>query len=208
MIFPIFGNYVASCPVIEYPCDFSSAQAEALPTHQLGFDLRAISLAAQTCPANVETLTSLLLRDLPSYANRIIQRRRKRTDLVYSSVILAGRPEFTPIDNTSREYPPLFPQAGPTQVFITTLEVQYTGTKSAKIQQFHWLFLVNTRLGWRLSNIYSRTSTSPRTEDTVIAPPTESSRTIVGEAIRTWLNDCHVGKVTSFPRQAGELPPK
>jgi hypothetical protein len=154
-----------------------------------------VSLAANTCPANVDSLTSLLIRDLPSYANRVIQRRRKRTDAFYSSLLTAGRPEFTPIDLPSREYPERFPQAAPTQVFITTLERQYTGSQSAEIQQFHWLFLAKTRLGWRLGNIYTRTSVANRTDDTPIAPPVESSRTIVGEAIRIWLNDCYLGKV-------------
>ncbi len=163
--------------------------------HQCPQIVPIVSLAANTCPADLSSLTSLLLRDLPSYANRIIQRRRKRSEEIYSSILSAGRPEFTPIETISREYPPLFPQAAPTQVFLTTLERQYTGTKSAEIQQFHWLFMTKTRLGWRLGNIYSRTSTSPRTQDTPIAPPTESSRTIVGEAIRIWLNDCHLGKV-------------
>jgi hypothetical protein len=154
-----------------------------------------VSLVANTCPANLDSTIKLLIRDLPSYGNRVIQRRRKLKDAIYSSFITAGRPEFTPIETTSREYPPLFPQAAATQVFITTLERQYTGVKSAEIQQFHWLFMAKTRLGWRLGNIYSRTSTSPRTQNTPIAPPIESSRTIVGEAIRIWLDDCYVGKV-------------
>ncbi len=173
-------NYLPACDRIDHYCPSS---------------IPLVSLAANTCPANLDSLTSLLIRDLPSYANRIVQRRRKRIDPIYSSLLAAGRPEFTPIETTSREYPPLFPQAAPTQVFLTTLERQYTGTRSAEIQQFHWLFMTKTRLGWRLGNIYSRTSVSPLTQDTPIAPPTESSRTIVGEAIRIWLNDCYLGKV-------------
>ena len=173
-------NYLLDCDRLQQRCD------NIVPI---------VSLAAQTCPKTLESLTSLMIRDLPSYANRLIQRRRKRTDEIYSSVITAGNLDLKPIEITSREYPPLFPQSAARQVFLTTLEQQYTGLRSAEIQQFHWLFLVETRLGWRLVSMYSRTGISPLAKDAPIAPPTESSRTIVGEAIRIWLNDCHVGRV-------------
>jgi hypothetical protein len=179
-------NYLPPCYGIEYQCDQATDRIFPL-----------VSLAANTCPADVNSLTSLLIRDLPSYANRLIQRRRKRTDELYSSLVTVGKPDFRSIEITSREYPARFPQSAPTQVFITTLERQYTGIKSAEIQQFHWLFMAKTRFGWRLSNIYSRTSIGKLTADAPIAPPTESSRTIVGEAISIWLNDCYLGKVKS-----------
>jgi hypothetical protein len=149
-----------------------------------------------TCPVKVESLATLLVRDLPSYANRLIQQRRKRTDRVYSSLITASVPELQPIAIGSREYPPNFPQAAPTQVFITTLETQYTDTRSAQLQQFHWLFLAQTRQGWRLANIYTRTGGFPL-KNNPISPPVASSKTIVGEAIGIWLNDCYIGKVRS-----------
>ena len=153
-----------------------------------------VASAPNTCPVKLDSLTNLLARDLPSYANRIVQQRRTRTEKMYSSIVTASIPELKPIEIVSHEYPSRFPQAAPTQVFISTLENQYTGIQSAQLQQFHWLFLTKTRLGWRLVNIYSRTSGSP-TASMPITPPIESSKTIVGEAIRIWLNDCHVGKV-------------
>jgi hypothetical protein len=156
--------------------------------------VRILAAAPNTCPAKLASLTDVLVRDLPSYTNRIIQQRRKRTDLVYSSMITASMPDLRSIESFSREYPAQFPQNAPTQVFISTLERQYTGTKSAQLQQFHWLFLANTRFGWRLVNMYSQTGGSPGA-DTPVAPPIESSKTIVGEAISVWLNDCHLGKV-------------
>ena len=153
-----------------------------------------LSAAPATCPAKLEDLTTILVRDLPSYTNRLIQRRRKRTDPVYSSIVNVGAPEFKPLEVSSREYPPQFPQAAPKQVFITTLERQYTGIRSAELQQFHWLFIVQTKLGWRLVNIYSSTGGTPR-GNTPVSPPLESSKTVVAEAMRLWLNDCHLGKV-------------
>jgi hypothetical protein len=153
-----------------------------------------VASVPSTCPVKLDSLTNILVRDLPSYANRLIQQRRKRTDTLYSSIVTASMPDLKPIEIVSREYPPRFPQAAPTQVFISTLERQYTGIKSAQLQQFHWLFIAQTKLGWRLVNIYSRTSGSP-SANVLITPPIESSNTIVGEAIRVWLNDCHLGKV-------------
>jgi hypothetical protein len=155
-----------------------------------------VAWAPNTCPAKLDSLTNLLVRDLPSYANRIVQQRRKLADSVYSSIVTASIPDLKPIEISSREYPLRFPQAAPTQVFISTLDRQYTGIKSAQLQQFHWLFIAKTKLGWRLVNIYSRTGGSPGAND-LITPPIESSNTIVGEAIRVWLNDCHLGKVRS-----------
>lgn len=173
-------NYLPTCPHLGNWC-------EPLPI---------VASTPNTCPAQLDSLTNLLVRDLPSYGNRIIQRRRSRTDKVYSSIVTASAPELQPIAIVSREYPPRFPQAAPSQVFITTLENQYTDTKSAQLQQFHWLFLAKTQQGWRLVNIYSRTGGYP-VANKLISPPTESSRTIVGEAVRIWLNDCYVGKVSS-----------
>ncbi len=154
-----------------------------------------VSTPAPTCSANLASLSNLLVRDLPSYTNRVIQRRRKLSDRLYSSILAVGKPEFTPIEILSREYPPQFPQAAPSQVFISTLERQYTGAKFDELQQFHWLFLAKTKVGWRLVNIYTRTSTPSRTSDSPISPAVESSKTSVAEGVRLWLNDCYFGKI-------------
>lgn len=153
-----------------------------------------MAAAPHTCPSKLSDLTNLLIRDLPSYTNRLIQQRRKRTDPVYSSLLAVSAPNFKPLAISSHEYSPEFPQAAPQQVFITTLERQYTGVKSAELQQFHWLFMSQTRLGWRLVSIYSSIGGSPR-GNTPVSPPSESSNTVIGAAIRIWLNDCYVGKV-------------
>lgn len=41
-----------------------------------------------SCPNDVETLTNILLRDLPSYANRVTQRARVRNSSIEVMVIL------------------------------------------------------------------------------------------------------------------------
>ncbi|WP_373542216.1 hypothetical protein [Chamaesiphon sp.] len=183
-------NYLPPCPqLVEYACDDRAPRLQP--------QLRAIVGAVpNTCPEQLDTLANLLVRDLPSYANRIIQTRRKRTDKVYSSIEIASRPELQPLDILSREYTPNFPQAAPTQIFVTTLERQYTGVRSAQLQQFHWLFIAKTRLGWRLVNIYTRTGGFPLANN-LISPPVESSKTIVGTAVAIWLNDCYLGRIRS-----------
>ena len=191
-------NYLLACSQnLESWC---AARVDRLPgtsTIEVRYHVRlGVAAAPNTCPVKVESLANLLVRDLPSYANRLIQQRRKRTDRVYSSLITASVPELQPIAIGSREYPPNFPQAAPTQVFITTLETQYTDTRSSQLQQFHWLFLAQTKAGWRLANIYTRTGGFPL-KNNPISPPVASSKTIVGEAIGIWLNDCYVGKIRS-----------
>jgi hypothetical protein len=161
------------------------------------YPVPAIELMAakSVCPADLDSLSRLLARDLPSYTNRVMQRRKKKGDRVYSSVVAAGNPESTPIPIVSREYSPVYPSAAPSQLFITTLERQYTDIKVTQLQQFHWLFLAKTRIGWRLVTMYSRLNVKSPSADRSIVPPTESSNTAVGEAVRLWLKDCYAGGV-------------
>jgi hypothetical protein len=154
-----------------------------------------VAATPRTCPTNLASVGNLLARDLPSYTNRVIQRRRKISDKLYSSILAVGKPDLTPIAIVSREYPPQFPQSAPSQLFISSLERQYTGIKATDLQQFHWLFLAKTSLGWRLVNIYTRTSTGTRTSDSPMTPPIESSKSSIAEAVRLWLNDCYFGKI-------------
>ena len=152
---------------------------------------------SSNCPKDVETLTEKLLLDLPSYANRISQsaRRLNRTVDIYSYVLVAGRPEFAPLTLGPGEYNPADstgPQQ-PQQVFLTTLERQYTAGKAVELQQYHWLFLTQTSSGWRLAIMFSRTGTYPSKRPPT--PPRDSSDGVVAQAIRTWLRDCQGGAI-------------
>jgi len=157
---------------------------------------------SRTCPADVETLTARMLRDLPSYANRVIQRSRRvdrGTTYFPLYVILAGRPEFAPLSIGSGQYN--LPEGSPaveqpTQVFITTLERQYSDGKVVEFQNYHWLFLTYTQGSWWLALIYSRLGFYPEVGPP--APPRESSNGIIGQAIRLWLRDCRAGAVRSL----------
>jgi hypothetical protein len=142
------------------------------------------------CPTTLSSLTPLLLRDLPSYANRTTQRRRQRQDLNYSSYIFAGQPDLNPIAITNPEYSPSFPQALPQQLFLSTLEQNFQDRVIKETQRFHWLFLTYSDKGnWSLTLMYSRQVKN------AVVPPTDSSQTALAEAVSLWLRDCRAGQI-------------
>lgn len=146
------------------------------------------------CPTDIRDLTAALIRDLPSYANRVIVRNKRRQDLsTAGSVILAGRAEFEPLPVQPGPTQPgesaPSPDGSLQQVFLTTLERQNSPTQIVEFQQFHWLFFVQTRYGWQLSQSFTRTSSYPAGK--VITPPRESSQAPIAQAIQIWLRDCN-----------------
>lgn len=153
---------------------------------------------SSSCPANIENLTALLLRDLPSYANRASQssRRLSRAYDSYSYILLAGKPEFTPLTLGPGEYKSAASTASSEayqQVFITTLERSYTKSRVVELQQYHWLFLTPTANGWYLGLMFSQIGSYPNVKPP--SPPRESSKGVIGQAINTWLRDCRAGSV-------------
>jgi hypothetical protein len=147
---------------------------------------------------DIETLTTQLLRDLPSYTNRIIQRARhlKRSIDVYGYILVAGRPEFTPLplnptEDTGAESKNASKDVE--QVFFTTLERQYVGEKAVELQQFHWLFLTKSKSGWWMVTMFSQTGSYPKKNPPT--PPRDSSDGAVAQGIKTWLRDCRAGSV-------------
>lgn len=157
-----------------------------------------------SCPTDVEALITLLLPDLPSYANREIQRARRlsRSVDLFSYVLIAGKPEFEPLSLGPGDYTAVIPSSEvepPQQVFITTLERKYSNGREFRFQQYHWLFLTQTPEGWRLALMYSRLgSTVPGRPPT---PPRETSNSAFGQAIKLWLRDCRAGSLRT-PRLA------
>ena len=169
---------------------------DSLPLRYQLSNLQSATL--ETCPPDVETLTSQLIRDLPSYANRVIQRSRRlnRTVDSFSYVLVAGKPEFAPLSLGPGQYSSAASVADvepPKQVFITTLERQYLRGKAIESQHYHWLFLTQTPSGWRLALMFSRIgSSSPGRSPT---PPRESSKGVIGQAVTIWLRDCRAGAI-------------
>lgn len=187
----------------------NSANLTPQPHSLIGNGKMNSLLLAKTisCPADLETLTSLLLRDLPGYANRVIQQSRRVNRTVTSStyVLLAGHPEFEPLTLGPGEYTP--PNAGvdpepPQQIFFTTLERQYLSGKASQLQLYHWLFLTRTSDGWHLAIMFSQIgSSAPNRPPT---PPRESSKGIVGQAVSLWLRDCSAGAIRAPRESNGE----
>ncbi len=148
----------------------------------------------------LEILATNLLRDLPNYANRASQRSRRlarKTD-IFSYVILAGRPEFTPLPLNPSGYTSSSNQIispGVEQLFFTTLERRYIANKILESQEFHWLLLTKAETGWRKVMMFSQTGSSQSPK--MSAPPRESSNGYIGQAVETWLRDCRAGSVGS-----------
>ncbi|WP_448602209.1 hypothetical protein [Thermoleptolyngbya sp.] len=153
------------------------------------------------CPDTLESLMPLLLRDLPSYANRIIARSRSRsrtTDLPPSYVLLAGSPDYRPLPATLEdlglaEYRAIAPQDQPRQVFFTTLERQYGYGGYARLQGFYWVFLTQQADQWQLAGLLSSVGGYPQRQPA--SPPRDSSEGVVAQAIRLWLRDCRAGAI-------------
>jgi hypothetical protein len=147
---------------------------------------------------NLETLTTKLLQDLPSYTNRVSQRARRlsRSSDVYSYILLAGRPEFTPLPLNLEEYSADASKSAASdveQAFFTTLERQYIGKKVVELQQFHWLLLTKTKSGWQLVMMFSQIGSHSAQQP--LSPPRDSSNGTVAQAVKAWLRDCQAGSV-------------
>ncbi|MDJ0725442.1 MAG: hypothetical protein QNJ38_10060 [Prochloraceae cyanobacterium] len=143
------------------------------------------------CGDSLEDLTVLMLKDLPSYANRVIARSTFNIKTKVSNyVIVAGKPEYEPIILKRTEYNPVFEDKS-RQVFFTTLEKKYIDNKPIEIQNYHWLFLTQSQTGWRMVTIFSRLGQIDR-EDPPL-PREEASSSYIGRAIKLWLRDCRAG---------------
>lgn len=155
------------------------------------------------CPENLEALTALMLRDLPSYANRVVQRSFDRTPRTFGTgipatrqlgtILLAGRPEFEPLTLGPGVYAPTSPQADqPQQIFFTTLERQYARDRIVTLQHYHWLFLTKGD-GWLFVALFSQLGDTPPDEPPT--PPQNTSEGDIAQGIRLWLRDCRSGAV-------------
>lgn len=147
-----------------------------------------------TCPTELTTLIPPLLRDLPSYTNRVSQRAYTnfRSADTPGYVILADKPEYEPL-SLNPDTPPPAPDEQPYQVFFTTLERQYVSGKPSSLQHYHRLFLVKTDRGWQLSMMFSTVGNYPA--DQPPTPPQDSSQGTIAQAIRLWLRDCETGDI-------------
>ncbi|PZV13638.1 MAG: hypothetical protein DCF22_10420 [Leptolyngbya sp.] len=144
-----------------------------------------------TCPTELEPLTKALLRDLPSYINRL---SHQRSNQFPTYAIAATQPNILPLPVVSNSA--IDPnQGGLHQVFFTVLEREYNSKKSTTYQHYHWLFLAHTQTsGWQVATLYSRRGFYP-TNEQYASPLRETTQELTAQVIRRWLRDCQAGAV-------------
>lgn len=152
------------------------------------------------CPAEVSNLTGLMLRDLPSYTNRVLQRSLGQLEGVDRDrpgfVLLASEAEFQPLPvgaGAAGQINTVSPDETVDQLFFTTLEYQYVRNQRSPLQHYHWAFLTQTDQGWRLALLFSRIGDYPAVDPPT--PPMDTSTGAIAQAIRQWLEDCRAGAV-------------
>ncbi|WP_353929253.1 hypothetical protein WJM97_13090 [Okeanomitos corallinicola TIOX110] len=145
---------------------------------------------------SLESLITQLMLNLPSYANRVTQRSRRlsRDVDIYPYILAAGKPELKELPlNPSIDVADQYESKGVDQVLFTTVERQYIDKKAVELQQFHWLFLTKTHMGWQVVMMFTQTGEYP--VKLPIAPPRNSSDGAIAQAVKLWLRDCEAGSI-------------
>lgn len=148
--------------------------------------IRPNSVNQQTCPIELQTLVDQMLPDLPSYTNRVIERRSNSREFERdTSVLIAAQlDELEPLPfNVNLDYPD-----ETYLVYLKTWERQYDTNKIIRFQKYHWLFLRKSASGWELEKMFSKSSSYPRYG--FYSLPGETSKSAIAQAIRLWLRDC------------------
>lgn len=148
--------------------------------------IRPNSVNQQTCPVELQTLVDQMLPDLPSYTNRVIERRSNSREFKRdTSVLIAGQlDELEPLPfNVNLDYPD-----ETYLVYLKTWERQYYNNKIIRFQKYHWLFLRKSASGWELEKMFSKSSSYPRYG--FYSLPGETTESAIAQAIRLWLRDC------------------
>ena len=149
-----------------------------------------------SCPDNLQQLVPLLLKDLPDYSNRVIQRSQKlhRQVGIRNYIVTAAQADFEPLALPRLQYQPI-EREDPQQIFFTVAEKQYNKNSITTIQTYHWLFLTQTDSGWRTVMMFSRFGNSQ--SKNLPTPPQETTNGIIGQGVQLWLRDCRAGTVRS-----------
>jgi len=166
----------------------------SIPTELVSGQLAIDRKLNKNCPGDLKALTPLLLKDLPGYSNRVIQRTQSanREAGIENYIITAGKSEIKPLNLPQIQYNSIDNQA-PEQIFFTVLERQYINKKVTDIQTYHWLFLTRSSSGWRMVMMFSRFGDS--TANDPPTPPRETSDGIIGQGVQLWLRDCRAATI-------------
>ncbi|MBI4784631.1 MAG: hypothetical protein HY785_25450 [Oscillatoriophycideae cyanobacterium NC_groundwater_1537_Pr4_S-0.65um_50_18] len=174
-----------------------SGAVQAAPSHPIRQGI--------TCPDQLTDLMPLLLRDLPSYANRVNQNAYALDGVSDTPgyVLVAGPPDYRALRLDSERLPAVAlpddrSSSSPPQIFFTTLERQYVSGQAVKLQHYHWLFLTQTEgYGWQLVLLFSAIGEYPVQQLT--SAPQDANQGVIAQAIRLWLRDCQAGAVEGNP---------
>ncbi|MBD2294449.1 hypothetical protein H6G06_13420 [Anabaena sphaerica FACHB-251] len=184
--------------VILCPCCFLISFVSLSPAFSKNLIPKPVNsdLSNSCSEQSLESLTTELMLDLPSYANRVTQRSRllRRSVDIYPYILAAGKPEFQSLPlNPGIDSFQKYESEGVEQVFFTTRERQYINKKAMELQQFHWLFLTKTQLGWQVVMMFTQTGEYP--VKPLLAPPRDSSNGAIAQGVKLWLRDCEAGSV-------------
>ncbi|MBJ7898856.1 MAG: hypothetical protein GC158_02795 [Cyanobacteria bacterium RI_101] len=138
------------------------------------------------CPGELTDLIPPLLADLPSYVNRVAQRRLGAEPL-QTYLLIAGEADFNPLPLPQRQFPPQAPDTT-RQVFFTTLERHYDEAGLTSRQNFYRSFWVETSGGWQLALLYGQLNAAKT--NPIPEPPQFLNDSDLAEAVRLWLRDC------------------
>jgi hypothetical protein len=138
----------------------------------------------RVCPSNFPDLSKAIAKDLQGYLTRTYTRLGFK-----SQVVAVGYPEVEPLplaagnraiitNSVPDANKAITPTDDPKQLFISLLE--RPAGKLDTTKKAYWLFLTNTRRGWRLAMAFTRIGNSP---------PQDVSDGAIADAVRTWLRD-------------------
>lgn len=154
---------------------------------------------SQKCSSNLEDLANSLVKDIPDYANRIIQRNRIHShplEFFPIYVITSSKPDLQTLPLNQTQYKSLIKSTlnnDVKQIFFTTLERQYsTNNRIIETQNFHWLILTQTPKDWQVVMVLSKLG-YPRdsaNQNFISSPPLDTTQGIIGQAVILWLRDC------------------
>lgn len=154
---------------------------------------------SQKCYSSLEDLANSLVKDIPDYANRIIQRSRIHShplEFFPIYVITASKPDLQILPLSQTQYKNLIKSTFNNdfkQIFFTTLERQYsTNNRIIETQNFHWLILTQTPKDWHVVMVLSKLGYphDSTNQSFISSPPLDTTQGIIGQAVILWLRDC------------------
>lgn len=142
----------------------------------------------ETCPKSFEPLISVMLAEIPAYANRV----NTRANNPQNYVILASRADFEALPLLQASFPQEATSDSSSevrQVFFSTLIRRFSQQEIVHHQEHHWLLMAPSDRGWEFVQMYSILDSYPASN--LASAPRSSSEGSMATAIKDWLKNCH-----------------